>query len=247
MFNWLTPQRWRQAIPASDNSSREVHPTPVVEEDEEDVIELDREMFRESKYDAKPIVMNDDAFRTPQRSPRRSTEGEGQERTQPSAPVADVSPDHAFESLKFDKLVEALSTFKPPTPAVPADDSRKNLLKIECSDPSTALAASREPRSRTAFDGYRAFHQVSDPSTTLVASREPRSRTFEEDWLCNVASEPSASKLPPIGCDPVDSEEQSSNVASVVQAPVLHVDGLCSRQVVQVHAPSVVSIKYFSW
>ena len=175
MFNWLTPQRWRQAIPASDNSSREVHPTPVVEEDEEDVIELDREMFRESKYDAKPIVMNDDAFRTPQRSPRRSTEGEGQERTQPSAPVADVSPDHAFESLKFDKLVEALSTFKPPTPAVPVGDPRKNLPKIEYSKLVTL--------SMTNLDEYMVcIHNLGYSRMWPANFSQPTSSDLEEVW-----------------------------------------------------------------
>jgi hypothetical protein len=70
-------------------------------------------------------VSDDDVnHHTPQRSPRRS------------APVGGVNSAAATiesEGVKFDKLYDLLSTFKPPPPTHSAHDARKNLPKIEYS------------------------------------------------------------------------------------------------------------------
>lgn len=132
MLSWLTPQRWRQVIPSSDSTSREVPSAvqPIAEGDEKEVGENHNEVC-DSKYDVEPLslAVNEFEFRTPQRSPRRSSSDDSHQ-TQPSVTVSGVTVNQ--ESIKFNKLVEALSAFKPTTPA-PVQDSRKNLPKIEYS------------------------------------------------------------------------------------------------------------------
>lgn len=50
MLNWFTPQKWRQSVPDSNASSREVPSVASVAEEDEDV-EEDHVVQRESKYD----------------------------------------------------------------------------------------------------------------------------------------------------------------------------------------------------
>ena len=130
MLNWFTPQKWRQSVPDSNASSREVPSVASVAEEDEDV-EEDHVVQRESKYDVEPLVLPEVAYHTPIRSPQSSESDSDDDLTQPSAPVEDKTP--SSEGDKFNKLVEMLSSFKPTRPIRPADDSRKNLPKIEYS------------------------------------------------------------------------------------------------------------------
>ena len=125
MLNFFTP-RFRQATPSSDvdTSTREA-PSAVqsVTEEDEDVVE---DHDRDFKHDVEsPVVSDDDVnHQTPQRSPRRS------------APVGGVNSAAATvesEGVKFDKLYDMLSAFKPPPPTHSVHDARKNLPKIEYS------------------------------------------------------------------------------------------------------------------
>ena len=121
MLNFFTPASSR--LQSSDSSSREA-PSAVqsVAEENEDVVE-DHE--RDFKHDVRIEVTPDGyTHHTPRRSPRRS------------APVGGVNSAAATvesEGVKFDKLYDLLSTFKPPPPTHSVHDARRNLPKIEYS------------------------------------------------------------------------------------------------------------------
>jgi hypothetical protein len=123
MLNFFTP-RFRQSTQSSDASSREA-PSAVqsATEEDEDVVE---DHDRDFKHDVEsPVVSDDDVnHHTPQRSPRRST---------PVGGVNSAAATVESEGVKFDKLYDLLSAFKPPPPTHSVHDARKNLPKIEYS------------------------------------------------------------------------------------------------------------------
>ena len=127
------------------------------------------------------------------------------------------------------KLVDMLAQFKPPEIAVNSgaivceSAARKSFPKIECSTvgegripavthiPQVPCLGAHSTRSSSLVSGGS---YVSSPTSEGPVGARARQVDSEEEWSCNVASEPIASKFPPTGCASVVQEEKwSCNVA----------------------------------
>jgi hypothetical protein len=194
-----------------------------VEGDEQVGIDHDHERSRDSKYE----VETNDGYRTPERSSRSQT-GAAVPVTNEGFNENDSEPDDGCRSIfnqdgvsaaattegdKFERLCDMLSAFKPPTLSKSSEQARRNLPKIKVkkacdgysashqgSDPSTALAVSRESRSRKMSDGYRGCHQkvyvggcahqagskMIQQDVSDVGTAQPEGRLSENDKFAKV-------------------------------------------------------------
>ena len=148
MLSWITPARWRRAIPDTDDSSREVPAATVVVEEEEGSDEsfhdLDHDMYVDSKYDMPDPFILDDGATTPTISfddaKLKPSEGDCVEETLADGQSCVAPVQGGVSGEQFGKLIELLAHLKPSVPVhvnpgLENSDSavRKNLPKIEYS------------------------------------------------------------------------------------------------------------------